>query len=279
MAPDAQLYLVCVAPRSISSRRWRMRRARASTSSTSRPAGRARSATTAPIHSARSSPTPGPAASSGSTRQATRRDSLGRLLHPGRRLGARCGARTATRATRSSGRTDGRSADSSGGTSGRTASPTSTSRSVPVGVEQRCSRSPRATDRVAATVRGALRRAVTGRDLVVYWAIVGYRVTTSPQLDLVGWSQPLEYSVAAGSIAAPATSPAAFAVGALCWQSRAARAVQLAGADDRRTREARHRRSRQRLQRDVRGVRSEAARRDSPARRPRRPRLQVRLRS
>ncbi len=60
----------------------------------------------------------------------------------------------------------------------------------------------------------------SGSDLRVYWAIVGYRVSTSPQLDLVSWSPPLEYSVAAGSIAAPATSSAAFAVGALCWQSR-----------------------------------------------------------
>ncbi len=60
----------------------------------------------------------------------------------------------------------------------------------------------------------------SGSDLQVYWAIVGYRVTSSPQLDLVSWSPPLQYSVAAGSIAAPATSSAAFAVGAVCWQSR-----------------------------------------------------------
>lgn len=60
----------------------------------------------------------------------------------------------------------------------------------------------------------------SGFDLRVYWAIVGYRVTTSPRLDLVSWSPPLEYRVAAGSIAAPATSDSAFAVGALCWQSR-----------------------------------------------------------
>ena len=49
----------------------------------------------------------------------------------------------------------------------------------------------------------------------------GYRVATSPRLDLVSWSPPLQYSVAAGSIATPASSPAALAVGALCWQSRA----------------------------------------------------------
>ena len=63
-------------------------------------------------------------------------------------------------------------------------------------------------------------RQTSGRDLVVFWAIRGYRVATSPRLDLVSWSLPLQYSVAAGSIAMPASSPAAFAVGALCWQSR-----------------------------------------------------------
>jgi subtilisin family serine protease len=60
----------------------------------------------------------------------------------------------------------------------------------------------------------------TGFDLHVFWAIRGYRVSTSPQLDLVSWSPPLEYQVAGGSIAAPASSPAVFAVGALCWQTR-----------------------------------------------------------
>ena len=63
-------------------------------------------------------------------------------------------------------------------------------------------------------------RQTSGRDLVVFWAIRGYRVTTSPRLDLVSWSPTLQYAVAAGSIATPASSPAAFAVGALCWQSR-----------------------------------------------------------
>jgi hypothetical protein len=45
-------------------------------------------------------------------------------------------------------------------------------------------------------------------------------VVSSPRLDLVSWSPPLEYFVPAGSIGSPASSPAAFAVGALCWQSR-----------------------------------------------------------
>jgi subtilisin family serine protease len=61
----------------------------------------------------------------------------------------------------------------------------------------------------------------TGVDLMVFWAIRGYSVRSNPQLDLVSWSPALEYQVAAGSIATPASSPAAFAVGALCWQSRA----------------------------------------------------------
>ena len=64
-------------------------------------------------------------------------------------------------------------------------------------------------------------RQTSGRDLVVFWAIRGYRVATSPRLDLVSWSPSLQYSVAAGSIATPASSPATLAVGALCWQSRA----------------------------------------------------------
>ena len=40
-------------------------------------------------------------------------------------------------------------------------------------------------------------------------------------LDLVSWSPPLNTRCRPGSIATPASSPAAFAVGALCWQSRA----------------------------------------------------------
>ena len=63
-------------------------------------------------------------------------------------------------------------------------------------------------------------RQTSGIDLTVFWAIVGYSVVSSPRIDLVSWSPPLQYQVAAGSIASPASSPAAFAVGALCWQSR-----------------------------------------------------------
>jgi hypothetical protein len=60
----------------------------------------------------------------------------------------------------------------------------------------------------------------SGVDLRVFWGIGGYRVTTSPRLDLQSWSPPLEYWNADGSIADPASSPAALAVGAICWQSR-----------------------------------------------------------
>jgi subtilisin family serine protease len=62
-------------------------------------------------------------------------------------------------------------------------------------------------------------RQTSGRDLLVFWSIRGYGVRSNPQLDLVSWSPPLEYQVAEGSIATPASSPAALAVGALCWQS------------------------------------------------------------
>jgi Subtilase family len=60
----------------------------------------------------------------------------------------------------------------------------------------------------------------TGSDMTAYWGIVGYSVRTSPRMDMFTLSPPLQYQVAAGSIGEPATSPAALAVGALCWQSR-----------------------------------------------------------
>ena len=69
----------------------------------------------------------------------------------------------------------------------------------------------------------------SGSDLTVFWAIRGYRVTTSPRIDFDSWGPPLQYSVAAGSIGTPASSPAAFAVGALCWQSRQLEAFSSQG--------------------------------------------------
>ena len=94
----------------------------------------------------------------------------------------------------------------------------------------------------------------SGSDLTVFWAIRGYRVTTSPRIDFDSWGPPLQYSVAAGSIGTPASSPAAFAVGALCWQSRQLEAFSSQG-DDRRACEARHRRTRQRLGNVLRSLR------------------------
>ena len=61
----------------------------------------------------------------------------------------------------------------------------------------------------------------SGRDLVVFWAIRGYRVATRRGSTSSAGARRSQYSVAAGSIATPASSPAALAVGALCWQSRA----------------------------------------------------------
>jgi subtilisin family serine protease len=62
----------------------------------------------------------------------------------------------------------------------------------------------------------------TGVDQLVGWAIYGWDVNTTPQLDFFGMvGPPLEHQVAAGSIADPASSPAALAVGALCWHTNA----------------------------------------------------------
>jgi subtilisin family serine protease len=61
---------------------------------------------------------------------------------------------------------------------------------------------------------------VSGANVTVAWVIYGYRVAGAPRFDLFTASPPLEYQTAAGSIADPATSPSALAVGAICWQSR-----------------------------------------------------------
>jgi subtilisin family serine protease len=52
------------------------------------------------------------------------------------------------------------------------------------------------------------------------WVIHGANVVTSPRLDLYTIeTSPLQYQTAAGSIGDPASSPSAFAVGAVCWQN------------------------------------------------------------
>ncbi len=60
----------------------------------------------------------------------------------------------------------------------------------------------------------------TGSDLRVFWAILGYDVKTSPRLDLFSYSPSLQYATAAGSMLDPAVSADVLTVGALCWQSR-----------------------------------------------------------
>ncbi len=59
----------------------------------------------------------------------------------------------------------------------------------------------------------------TGSNIVVAWAVVANRVTGNPRLDFTADSPQLQYDVSAGSVVDPATSPSAFAVGALCWQN------------------------------------------------------------
>jgi subtilisin family serine protease len=60
----------------------------------------------------------------------------------------------------------------------------------------------------------------SGIDQMVGWAIYGWDVKSTPRIDFFGMvGPPLEHHVAAGSIADPASSPAALAVGALCWQT------------------------------------------------------------
>ena len=93
----------------------------------------------------------------------------------------------------------------------------------------------------------------SGADLTVFWAIRGYRVSTSPRLDLESWSRRLstrsrlEASPRRRRRRRPSRRRPVLA-------AETARAVQLAGPDDRRAGQARHRRSRQRLERDLRPI-------------------------
>jgi subtilisin family serine protease len=62
----------------------------------------------------------------------------------------------------------------------------------------------------------------SGSDQIVFWAIYGGRVVTNPRLDLYTIdSFRLQYQTPASSIGDPASSPSAFAVGAVCWQNNA----------------------------------------------------------
>ena len=60
----------------------------------------------------------------------------------------------------------------------------------------------------------------SGSDLTVAWGIDGYSVRSTPRMDLFVMDEPLQYQTPSGSIGDPATSTAALAVGALCWQTR-----------------------------------------------------------
>jgi subtilisin family serine protease len=62
---------------------------------------------------------------------------------------------------------------------------------------------------------------LTGSNVVVAWAVIGNHVVGTPRLDFTGDSPPLQYALPAESVIDPATSPAALAVGALCWQTGA----------------------------------------------------------
>ena len=94
----------------------------------------------------------------------------------------------------------------------------------------------------------------TGYDLEVFWAIRGYSVSTSPQLDLVSWSPPLEYQVASRQHRCSGVLAGGTRGRRALLAVEAARAVQLAGPDHRWAHEAGHRRLRQRLGHDVRPV-------------------------
>jgi subtilisin family serine protease len=62
----------------------------------------------------------------------------------------------------------------------------------------------------------------SGSTQVAFWAIYGANVVSNPRLDFYSSPIPppyLQYQTAAGSVGDPASSPSAFAVGALCWQN------------------------------------------------------------
>src|SRR5262249_34817240 len=57
---------------------------------------------------------------------------------------------------------------------------------------------------------------------VAFWAIQAQHLVGAPRMDLTSLGTgPLQYATPAGSITDPGTSPSAFTVGALCWQSKA----------------------------------------------------------
>jgi subtilisin family serine protease len=63
---------------------------------------------------------------------------------------------------------------------------------------------------------------LSGATMEAAWGIVGSHVTTSPRLDFFSTPIPppyLQFQTPPGSVGDPASSPSAFAVGAVCWQN------------------------------------------------------------
>ncbi len=58
-----------------------------------------------------------------------------------------------------------------------------------------------------------------GATQTFFVAINRWNATASPRFDLYVWQASLQYQTAAGSVTEPASAPAAFAVGAVCWQA------------------------------------------------------------
>jgi subtilisin family serine protease len=69
-------------------------------------------------------------------------------------------------------------------------------------------------------VEGLCGMQTSGQNWTVAWFIGGWSVRSNPRIDLFGFTPPFEYQTAAGSLLEPATSSAALAAGALCWQSK-----------------------------------------------------------
>jgi subtilisin family serine protease len=61
----------------------------------------------------------------------------------------------------------------------------------------------------------------TGPTTDAFWAIYASQQVGNPRIDLFSETPPTQYETAEGSITDPASSPAALAAGALCWQNAA----------------------------------------------------------
>ena len=200
MAPDAQLYLVCVDTEVDLAAAVAYAKSQGVTSSTTRPAGSGPAETTAPARSARSSPTRARAGSCGSTRRATTRDThwAGTFINAD---GDRWHDVEPERRRREHVRLARRLRDLRLSEMGRVA-------------RRRLRLRPRPVPRRLGTVIAAPRTSRAGGAAAVEGLCVGSRAVaislssgpsglrraSSPRLDLVSWSPPLQYQTAAGSI-------------------------------------------------------------------------------